>query len=131
MLTKMKEKKDKLVAKAYRVFTPDDVVKITQSMLTAGISLSAMPMIAMAGADQMFTTLIGLVCKIFFYIGAILLVWAVGQLVLAFKNEDADSKSRAVMVLVCAVLLMSIRTIYNSIAGQMEGGLQAGDNVQI
>lgn len=121
MLTKLQQKRETLTDKVNRFFSYGEVVRITQCMLTAGISLTAMPMFAMAGADQMFGTLIGYVCKIFFYIGTILLVWAVGQLVLAFKNEDADSKSRAVMVLVCAVLLMSIGSIYDAVANNLGG----------
>ena len=38
-----------------------------------------------------------LVYKIFKYIGFILVIWGVGQLILAFKNEDSDSKSRAAL----------------------------------
>lgn len=123
MLTTLHQKNKVFKDKVGRFFSYQEIVRIFQCLMTAGVTLSAMPIFAMAGgADDMFGTLVGYVCKIFFYIGAILLVWAVGQLVLAFKNEDADSKSRAVMVLVCAVLLMSIGTIYDTVAGKM------GDN---
>jgi len=121
MLAKLQQKKETLKFKAQTFFSPKEVVQITQAIMAAGITLTSVPMFAMAGADAMFGMLIGYVCKIFFYIGTILLVWAVGQLVLSFKNEDADSKSRAVMVLVCAVLLMSIGSIYDAVAGQMGG----------
>ena len=57
-----------------------------------------------------------------------LLVWAIGQLVLAFKNEDADSKSRAVMVLAVAILLMSVKQIYESVTSDLSGNkISAGD----
>lgn len=119
MLKILNQKKEAFRGKVNRFFTYQEIVRIMQCIMTGGITISAMPMFTMAGADDMFGTLIGYVCKIFFYIGAILLVWAVGQLVLAFKNEDADSKSRAVMVLVCAVLLMSIGSIYDAVSGKM------------
>lgn len=112
----------KLKDKAVRFFNPADLIRLTQYGAMAAVSLSAMPMIAYAGADDMMGTLIGYVCKIFFYIGALLMVWGIGQLVLAFKNEDADSKSRAMMVLVCAILLMSVGGIYDAVAGKATDG---------
>ena len=68
-------------------------------------------------AGNMMTNLIAIVCDIFRMIGAVLLVWAIGQLVMAFRNEDADSKSRAMMVLVCAILLISVKTVYQALTG--------------
>ena len=65
--------------------------------------------------DEMVGNLIGIVCSIFTYIGILLLVWGIGQLVLAFKNEDADSKSRAMMLLIASVVLMSVRTIITNL----------------
>ena len=41
-------------------------------------------------------------------IGIILLAWSVVMLILAFKNEDADSKSRAIMLLVVSIALIGI-----------------------
>lgn len=61
------------------------------------------------------TDLVEIVFDIFFYIGVLLLAWAIGMLVLAFKNEDADSKSRAMMLLVVACVLMGIRTLFNAL----------------
>ena len=65
----------------------------------------------------MVTKLVSLVCSIFGLIGAVLLVWALGQLILAFRNEDADSKSRAMQVLIVAVLLCAIGLIYKAVTG--------------
>lgn len=97
-------------------------LRFTQSMTMAIMTMNIMllPVFA-ATLDDMFNNIVGLVCKVFFYIGAVLLVWAIGQLVLAFKNEDADSKSRAVMVLVCAVMLLSISTIYTAVTNGFAG----------
>lgn len=53
--------------------------------------------------------------SIFRLMGAILMVFAIGQFVLAFKDEDADSKARAMMILVTATLLMSLPTVFNAI----------------
>lgn len=57
--------------------------------------------------DQM----IDIVEKIFVAVGIILLVYSIGQLTLAFKNEDADSKSRASAMLVVAAVLIVFPTL--------------------
>lgn len=57
------------------------------------------------------------VFAIFKYIGWLLLAWGIGQLVLAFKNEDADSKSRAMMLIVVAIILTVIGTIFKGVMG--------------
>lgn len=59
--------------------------------------------------------MLGYVFTIFKYIGWLLLAWGIGQLVLAFKNEDADSKSRAMMLIVVAIILTVIGTIFNGL----------------
>lgn len=50
-----------------------------------------------------------------FYIGIILLVWSVVMLVLALKNEDADSKSRAIMLIAVSIALIGIGAFLNPI----------------
>ena len=92
-------------------------------------SLCCMSMISMAAVNtaDIFGTLIGYICQIFLYIGIILLVWAVGQLVLAFKNEDADSKSRAVMVMVCSIILMSVGQIVKTVLDSTGTGVTVKD----
>lgn len=89
------------------------------ALMTAGL-FALTPLYAYAiprevNVESLFDNLILTVCDIFRMIGTILLVWALGQLVMAFRNEDADSKSRAMMVLVCAILLLSVKTIYTTI----------------
>ena len=68
-------------------------------------------------AEALVKNLLGYVFAIFRYIGWLLLAWGIGQLILAFKNEDADSKSRAMMLLIVAVILTVIGTIFNSVMG--------------
>ena len=46
-----------------------------------------------------------------------LLAWGIGQLVLAFKNEDADSKSRAMLVIMAAILLTLVGAIVKAVVG--------------
>lgn len=64
---------------------------------------------------NIITNMLGIIYMMAKYIGILLATWGVVQLILAFKNEDADSKSRAMMLLVCSVALISAETIINSL----------------
>lgn len=55
--------------------------------------------------------MIDVIGMIFVAAGVILAVYAIGQLVLAFKNEDADSKSRASTLLVVSIVLIGFPAI--------------------
>ena len=92
---------------------PINKVRAAYIGATAAAMSTFMPFVSATGGafDQADTTvknLITVILKIFFYIGMLLLVWSVGMLVLAFKNEDADSKSRAMMMLVVSIVLMGL-----------------------
>ena len=115
MFANLKQKGAELSNKAHRFFLPTEVTTIGKSLFTTGMFLYAVPMTSMAGINDMFSSILGAVFQIFFYVGALLLAWSIGQLILAFKNEDADSKSRAVLVIVVSCLLLSSKQIYNSI----------------
>lgn len=56
-----------------------------------------------------------LVETLFKSIGFVLVLWGAGQLVLAFKNEDSDSKSRAIMSIVAGVALYGFASITNNL----------------
>lgn len=55
------------------------------------------------------------VYDVFRYIGFILTLWGIGQLILAFKNEDADSKSRAIMCIASGVILFGLQTFVSKL----------------
>lgn len=78
-------------------------------------------------AKDLVQGMLGYVFTIFKYIGWLLLAWGIGQLVLAFKNEDADSKSRAMMLIVVAIILTVIGTIFNG----LNMGISADTNKDI
>lgn len=80
---------------------------------------STVSMVAMADSNtkQIIGNVLGYVMAIFRYIGYVLAAWGVGQLVLAFKNDDADSKSRAIMTIVAAVALVGIGVLMKLIIG--------------
>lgn len=50
------------------------------------------------------------------WIGGFLLLWGLVQFGLALRNEDSDSKSRSIMVIVAAIVVMGIKAIFNVIA---------------
>ena len=62
-------------------------------------------------ADTMIQSAAGLMLKAASYVGFLLMIWGLIQLILAFKNEDADSKSRAIMTAVTGALLFGLRSI--------------------
>lgn len=66
-------------------------------------------------ASGLVNSLLSYIFTIFFWIGVLLFTWGVGQMVLAFKNEDADSKSRAMMLIVVSIILTAIGTIVNGV----------------
>lgn len=84
-------------------------------MAGSAIAASTAAVVGASAASTLVNNLLGYVFGIFKYIGILLLAWGVGQLVLAFKNEDADSKSRAMMLVVVAIILTTISSIFNGL----------------
>lgn len=80
----------------------------------AGALLICPTFAAVQGTDNVkdiLNSMIDVVGLVFSAVGVILAVYSVGQLVLAFKNEDADSKSRASTMLVVAIVLVAFPSI--------------------
>ena len=59
--------------------------------------------------------LINIITSIFRIVGVLLGAYSIGQLVLAFKNEDADSKTRASSTLVVAFVLIILPSIVENL----------------
>lgn len=70
---------------------------------------------AYATASEMISRIIGTVLAIGTYIGAVLLAQGVFQLVMAFKDDNADSKSKAIMLILASIILVSLQTVYTSL----------------
>ena len=91
--------------------------RIYLAMATA--SVSAVPAFATGTADQKMAQITKSMLSVIYlmakYIGILLAAWGVIQLILAFKNEDADSKSRAMMLIVCAIALISAEFIIGAL----------------
>lgn len=79
-----------------------------------------------SGVKNVIETFLGYVLDIFISIGALLLFWAVGQLALAFKDDNPESKSRAMMMLVAAAILISVGALAGPILNQVASGLKPG-----
>ena len=75
------------------------------------------PAFAAVDPNSIIVNVINFVFKIARAIGAIFLVWGFIQLFLAFKNEDSDSKSRAVMTVLVGVFLVGIEGIFTTVVG--------------
>jgi len=97
-------------------------VKKARNAITVGlgtVALSTSTAYAALGdglnADTTMKNIIGQVLNIVRYVGVLLLVWAVIQLVLAFKNEDGDSKSRAAMMVGIALVLIGMKSVLQAI----------------
>lgn len=103
----------------------DSLQLYNQRLLFAALMLAAVtfmlivrPAFAVEGEDtvkDILEEMISIVGLVFSAVGVILAVYSVGQLVLAFKNEDADSKSRASTMLVVAVILIAFPAIVNGL----------------
>lgn len=100
----------------------DSLQLYNQRLLFAALMLAAVtfmlivrPAFAEVAGQQtvkdILEEMISIVGLVFSAVGVILAVYSVGQLVLAFKNEDADSKSRASTMLVVAVILIAFPAI--------------------
>lgn len=66
-------------------------------------------------AASVITDMIDIIVKVFRYVGVVLAVYSVGQLIMAFKNEDADSKSRATTMLVVACVLIGLKSLIDGL----------------
>lgn len=89
------------------------IFAIACPMLLAAPEATA-PTVSTSAADTAMSAIVNFVFRIFGYIGAVLGIWGIGSLILSFKNEDADGKSRAIMLLGAAILLLSLKTIITS-----------------
>ena len=59
----------------------------------------------------------------------LLLAWSVGMLFLAFKNDDADSKSRAMMMMIVSIVLIAFKTILGGVLKSAGTGFTIGEGI--
>ena len=102
MFKKMKKFVMEKVEKVEKAFAP---------MLAAGAAMGIVPTAYADGATDAMQKIINLVYTMFKYIGIVLALWGIGSLIMAFKNEDADSKTRAIMSLIVGVALVTLQAL--------------------
>ena len=100
-------------------------------MLVCGKSLNIMMMaimfIMMSGvltfasstsngsASKLIGGIVGIILSMFRWVGVVLLVWGVAQFVMAIKRTDAESKSDAIQTIICAIVLISLKTVITAL----------------
>ena len=108
--------------KTLRTMERKDKIKKIGATIATGV-MTAMPFMVnafaaaggTANAKNIVQVFMGYVIDMFICVGALLGVWAVAQLALAFKNEDADSKSKAMMMLIVAAILIGIAPLATAV----------------
>lgn len=88
------------------------------SLWFLAILLTTSPALASGAAGDLrdiLENILDIIGTIFIAVGIVLAAFAIGQLALSFKNEDADSKSRASMLLVVAIVLVAFRPLVDQL----------------
>lgn len=89
------------------------------AMLSAAMSVMPVWCIKEVDINAVLGSVIGLIFTIGQFIGAILGVWGILQLVLSFNNDDADSKSRGSRLVVIGLVLLGLKGLCSVILAQM------------
>lgn len=84
------------------------MVIITMMMMACILNVSFADSDYASTIRDLIEKMVSIIGTIFQAVGAVLTVYSVGQLILAFKNEDADSKSRASTMMVVGVVLIAL-----------------------
>lgn len=66
-------------------------------------------------SNKIIKQIVNVITTMAVFIGIVLLAWSVLMLMLAFKNEDADSKSRAIMLIVVSIMLIGFGSFLTSV----------------
>lgn len=109
---------NKLVKKTY-TFVAKNGKYITIALAVIFTLLAVIDPVYANGYEEkvknVLTDMVDIIGFVFKAVGIVLGVYSVGQLVMAFKNEDADSKSRASTQLVVAIVLIAMPSIIESL----------------
>ena len=100
-------KKDEVSREQMRGFIIAMVI-ITMMMMACILNVSFADSDYASTIRDLIEKIVSIIGTIFQAVGAVLTVYSVGQLILAFKNEDADSKSRASTMMVVGVVLIAL-----------------------
>ena len=59
--------------------------------------------------EEIMGSVLGIIFTVAMYIGIILAVWGLFQLVMSLKNDDAEAKSRATQLMVVGIVLIGLK----------------------
>lgn len=89
---------------------------IPAGVTAALASTTSMPLAAInADANSIIQAILNGLFTMVQWIGVLLLAWGIISLVLAVRNEDADSKSRAIMSIIVAIGAICMGTVFNAV----------------
>lgn len=91
------------------------VLSILACIAATAVCSASFALAAAPTADGLIGAILNVIFTIAGYIGVLLLVWGIVILVLAIRNEDADSKSRAVLFIVVAIVLICLGSVFKPV----------------
>lgn len=99
-------------------------ILIAVVVLTLVLCMTAVTFAADIQPEKVIGDLLNVIFQIVQYAGVILLVWGVVIMVLAIRNEDADSKTRAIMFILSAIVLMCLKPLFRTLFNNLGVGIR-------
>ena len=118
ILTKIKETKNKLVFKACcgLAIVTDALALTPATAYAANNGITGYSNGSNSNDMKNMTNgLIDQIAALMTYVGAVVLAVGIIQVIMAFKNEDADGKTRGMLVAVTGIALIAIRSILSAV----------------
>lgn len=105
-----------------RFFTRERKKKIVDALplilfVILAVSAQAVPVLADYKSDisDVFKDLLGIIGTVFRTVGAVITAFAVGQFVLAMKDDDPSAKTRAATLIVVGMVLIAFPSILDTL----------------
>ena len=83
-------------------------------LLLMSTCVPCMADVTTATLGDIVTNMIGIILLVFRIIGIVMVVYSIGALILAFKNEDPDSKTKNTSMMVISIILIFLETFVNA-----------------
>lgn len=115
MVTTLKTSIKSTGSKLRKLFYTASLAVVSVNMTVYAKTDTGIPSEVTETADDLVKKFVDIIFYIFRTVGILLLAWAIAQLVIAFKNEDADSKQRATIFLVISILLIVLKSIFDGL----------------
>ena len=115
MFEKIKRMKERCDIASYRTKKKVQIAAAGTGV-TAAVAAPASVLAENADASSILSSIIGIVLGIARYVGIALLVYAIYQMIMAMKDDNADSKSRAMQLIVVSIVLIILKTIIAQIS---------------